>query len=190
MPIAITGTGTITGISAGGLPDGCITTAELAQPLTLATAQASTSGTAINFTGIPSWAKRVTVMFNEVSTNGTSIVQIQLGASSFSTSGYKSNAGYGSSAAIQYATATSGFIVEPSGQAAIGAARSGTYTFVLIGSNVWVGSGINADASIAAPTSCAGNSPALSGTLDRIRLTTVNGTDTFDAGTINIIYEG
>jgi len=30
MPISITGTGTITGISAGGLPDDCITTAEIA----------------------------------------------------------------------------------------------------------------------------------------------------------------
>jgi hypothetical protein len=167
-----------------------VTPTNLSQPFTSGTAVTSTSGTAIDFTGIPSWAKRVTVMFNGVSTDGTSIVQIQLGASSFSTSGYKSNAGYGSSSAIQYATATSGFIVEPSGQAAIGTARSGTYTFVLIGSNVWVGSGINAEASIAAPTSCAGNSPALSGTLDRIRLTTVNGTDTFDAGSVNIMYEG
>jgi hypothetical protein len=31
---------------------------------------------------------------------------------------------------------------------------------------------------------------ALSGTLDRIRITTVNGTDTFDAGTINVSWEG
>jgi len=62
--------------------------------------------------------------------------------------------------------------------------------FVLIGSNVWVGSGINAEAAMGAATSCAGNSPALSGTLDRIRLTTVNGTDTFDAGSVNIMYEG
>lgn len=29
----------------------------------------------------------------------------------------------------------------------------------------------------------------LSGTLDRVRITTANGTDTFDAGTINILYE-
>jgi hypothetical protein len=172
------------------IADAAVTSAKLSQPLKLATAQATTSGTSIDFTGIPSWAKRITVMFNGVSTNGTSIVQIQLGASSFSTSGYKSNASYGSSSAVQYATATSGFIVEPSGQAAIGTARSGTYTFVLIGSNVWVGSGTNAETVAGATTSCAGNSPALSGALDRIRLTTVNGTDTFDAGSVNIMYEG
>jgi hypothetical protein len=29
----------------------------------------------------------------------------------------------------------------------------------------------------------------LSGTLDRVRITTANGTDTFDAGSINILYE-
>jgi len=29
----------------------------------------------------------------------------------------------------------------------------------------------------------------ISGVLDRIRLTTVNGTDTFDAGSVNILYE-
>jgi hypothetical protein len=33
-------------------------------------------------------------------------------------------------------------------------------------------------------------SKTLAGTLDRIRITTVNGTDTFDAGQINILYEG
>jgi hypothetical protein len=198
MPTSITSSGITfndtttltTGVlTAANIANAAVTPAKLLQPLTLATA-VSASGVAIDFTSIPSWAKRITVLMNGVSTNGTSIVQIQLGASSFSTSGYKSNASYGSSSAVQYATATSGFIVEPSGQAAIGTARSGTYTFVLIGSNVWVGSGINAEASMGAATSCSGNSPTLSGTLDRIRLTTVNGSDTFDAGSVNIIYEG
>ena len=35
----------------------------------------------------------------------------------------------------------------------------------------------------------AGVSPSLSGALDRVRITTVLGTPTFDAGTINIMYE-
>jgi hypothetical protein len=34
-----------------------------------------------------------------------------------------------------------------------------------------------------------GGTVTLGGTLDRVRITTVNGTDTFDAGTINILYE-
>jgi hypothetical protein len=187
-------------LTTGTLPiariaDAAVIPAKLSQPLTLATAKAynwngSSSNKVLDFESIPSWAKRITVMLNGVSTNGTSIVQIQLGASSFSTSGYKSNASYGSTSAVQYATATSGFIIDPSGQAAAVTSRSGAYTFVLIGSNVWVGSGAIADSAIVATTSCAGNSPALSGTLDRIRLTTVNGDDTFDAGSVNIMYEG
>ena len=199
--VAVTGDVTISnaGVTAIGndkvvtamILDANVTPAKLSQPYTLATAQASTSGTSIDFTGIPSWAKRITVMLNGVSTDGTSIVQIQLGATSFSTSGYKSTASYGTASGVQYASATSGFIVGPSGEGAIGTARSGAYTFVLIGSNVWVGSGTIGDSvTVGATTSCAGNSPTLSGTLDRVRITTVNGTDTFDAGEINISYEG
>ena len=67
---------------------GAVVSAMGSSILTSGTAQASTSGTAIDFTGIPSWAKRITVMFNGVSTNGTSNPQIQLGSGSPTTSGY------------------------------------------------------------------------------------------------------
>ena len=63
---------------------------ELAPRMQLMTAQASTSGTSIDFTGIPSWAKKITVMFNGVSTSGASFPQIQLGSSTFTVSGYTS----------------------------------------------------------------------------------------------------
>ena len=43
------------------------------------TAVASTSGTSVDFTSIPSWVKRITVMFNGVSTSGTSNPLVQLG---------------------------------------------------------------------------------------------------------------
>lgn len=56
--------------------------------LTSGTAVATTSGTSIDFTGIPSWAKKITVMFSAVSTNGTSPIQVQIGAGSVSNSGY------------------------------------------------------------------------------------------------------
>jgi hypothetical protein len=60
--------------------------------LTLATAKTTTSGTFVDFTGIPSWAKRITVMFNGVSTNGTSTFQIQVGTSAgVETTGYVSS---------------------------------------------------------------------------------------------------
>jgi hypothetical protein len=61
--------------------------------LTLGTAQASTSGTSIDFTGIPSYVKRVTVMFSGVSTNGTSLVQVRLGDSGLETTGYLGGSG-------------------------------------------------------------------------------------------------
>ena len=63
--------------------------------LTSGTAVASTSGTSITFSSIPSWAKRVTVMFNGVSTSGSSNIQVQLGAGSTTTSGYTGGSFYG-----------------------------------------------------------------------------------------------
>jgi hypothetical protein len=153
------------------------------------TAVASTSGTSIDFTSIPSWVKRVTVNFNQVSTNGSSIIQIQLGSGSVSTSGYKSTSSFSPSAGSFFAYATTGFIINTT-YSSSSQTNSGMYVFNLVGSNTWVGSGNNGGDFILQLTYCnGGNSPALSGALDRVRITTVNGTDTFDAGSINILYE-
>jgi hypothetical protein len=158
--------------------------------ITSGTAQASTSGTSIDFTGIPSWVKRVTVMFNGVSTNGTSVVQIQIGSGSVSTSGYAATANY-ASAVNSFLYATSGFVVDTVNTAAATTLRSGFLQLSLLGSNTWIASGTVSSGSVGqVSTACAGNSPALAGTLDRVRITTVNGTDTFDAGSLNILYEG
>ena len=151
------------------------------------TAVASTSGTSIDFTGIPSWVKRITVMLNGVSTNGTSNWLVQLGDSGgIETTGYSaraitltnntgatSTAGFISTAVVLAANATSGSII-------ISLFNSTT--------NTWVSQGNLLD-----PTNylhTASGVKALSATLDRVRITTVNGTDTFDAGSINILYEG
>lgn len=196
MSIVINGSGTITGISAGGLPDGCITTDDLAngaatqakrsEQLTLGTAQASTSGTSIDFTGIPSWVKRVTVMFNGVSTNGTSFVQVRLGTSAgIQSTGYNCiEAGVSGTNATTVATSDSGAELSSTSSAA---SRLGSIVFTKIDSNTFSFTGITG-------TSGTGNTMisglvTLTGTLDRLRITTVNGTDTFDAGSINIMYE-
>jgi hypothetical protein len=144
------------------------------------------SGTAIDFTGIPSWVKRVTVMFSGVSTNGTSQPMIQLGDSGgFETTGYSSGCSIiGTSSAAGY-TGTTGFIT--GGQLAANT-LSGSATITLIGSNLWACQGVLAFVTSNGTAMFAG-SKTLSDTLDRIRITTVNGTDTFDAGTINILYE-
>ena len=152
------------------------------------TAQNSTSGTSIDFTGIPSWAKRVTVMFSGVSTSGTSQFLFQIGAGSVQNTSYSSSSfavistpSYGS------AISTAGFIV---GGTAVDAAAlfSGSAVLTLLGSNIWTFQAILASTSVVR-TTFGGGGVTLSGTLDRVRITTVNGTDTFDAGSINIMYE-
>ena len=149
---------------------------------TLATAVASTSGTSIDFTGLPTWVKRITVMFNGVSTNGTSAVQVQLGAGSVTTSGYSS----GSTSGSVNVTSTTGFLVTNSTLAAN--LTYGNITITNISGNNWIYSGAVFQYSSYGTVS--GGGVSLSGTLDRIRITTFNGTDTFDAGSVNILYEG
>jgi hypothetical protein len=156
--------------------------------ITSGTAVASTSGTSIDFTSIPSWVKRITVMFSAVSTNGTSIPQIQIGSGSVDTTGYISGSGFITTAAgVAVTTATSGFIIFSNTATA---SLQGSIVLSLIGSNIWVAQGVIFQATSTANVVQTAGTKTLSGTLDRVRITTVNGTDTFDAGSINILYEG
>jgi hypothetical protein len=147
------------------------------------------SGTSVDFTSIPSWVKRITVMFYRISTNGTSSIQVQLGDSGgVETTGYEVSSSY-VSAGADNAAYTSGFVFRQiSGSAAIGT-QSGQIVFNLIdaSTNRWAGNGSLAWTVV--PIMINAGSKELSATLDRIRITTVNGTDTFDAGSINILYE-
>jgi hypothetical protein len=159
--------------------------------MVLDTAKASTSGTSVDFTGIPSWAKRVTVMFSGVSTNGTSTPIIQIGDSGgVETSGYL---GSGSSVFTGSTTAaalqTAGFGIGGGMVATI--VFHGAIQIILLDvtANTWCASGVLGRSDTACMFNC-GGAKSLSATLDRVRITTVNGTDTFDAGSINILYEG
>jgi hypothetical protein len=155
--------------------------------ITSGTAVASTSGTSIDFTGIPSWVKRITVMVSGVSTSGTSNPLIQIGSGSVSSTGYVSASGRTNSASnTAMATSTAGFIILNS--AATDVIR-GAVVLTLLTSNTWVASGVLTDSVSLISMTVGGTSPALGGALDRVRITTVNGTDTFDAGSINILYE-
>ena len=160
------------------------TTYAATQKLTVSTAQASTSGTSIDFTGIPSWVKRITVMLAGVSTNGSSFVQLQIGAGSVTTSGYTGASSDGP--AYTVSNFTTGFGARIFSAAAC--VVDGAITITSFGSNIWVAAGAysRSDSAVAGTTS---GRVTLSGTLDRVRITTVNGTDAFDAGTINIMYE-
>jgi hypothetical protein len=154
--------------------------------MVLETAQASTSGTEVDFTDIPSWVKRVTVMFSGVSTNGGSDVQIQLGAGSITSSGYLGDSS-NISGAVSTGAYLAGFGINAGGATVL---RHGTFTISALGSNIWAASGNIGISGLGAYMVVSAGTVTLSGTLDRIRITTVNGTDTFDAGSINLLLEG
>ena len=156
-----------------------------ASALVSGTSVASTSGTSIDFTGIPSWVKRVTVMLSGVSTNGTSNYQVQIGSGSVTSSGYTSSCA-NITTTPTLTTSTSAFLIN------INATGAETYighvVITLISGFTFVQSGTicrfsggNLQVSAGAVT--------IGGALDRVRITTANGTDTFDAGSINILYE-
>jgi hypothetical protein len=161
--------------------------------ITSGTAVASTSGTSIDFTDIPSWVKRITVMFNGVSTNGSSIPMVQIGdGGGIENTGYsgQGNSFVNSGGAINVVTSTAntvGFNLSSSISTNASKALIGTATITNITGNSWVLNSFNSQ-SVGAAGAGTG-AKTLSATLDRIRITTVNGTDTFDAGSINILYE-
>jgi hypothetical protein len=156
----------------------------MSSALVAGTAVATTSGTSIDFTSIPSWVKRITVMFKAVSTNGSSPVMVQLGSGSIDTTGYAGSVDFVEDNAAG-TTFSTGFLVDRS--LASSDTRTGHMTIVLFGSNNWNETSTLSN-NLTSLLLGAGDK-TLSGTLDRIRITTVNGTDTFDAGSINILYE-
>jgi len=155
--------------------------------LVVDTAQASTSGTSINFTGIPATAKRITIMFNAVRTNGTSPVTIQLGdAGGFETSGYNGTcANIGTSASI-YANLSVGFNTQQQTSASV--VQYGMMTLSRITGNTWTAVS-NMGRSDNTFFGLSSGAKALSDVITQVRITTVGGVDTFNAGTINIMYE-
>jgi hypothetical protein len=151
------------------------------------TSQASTSGTSIDFTSIPSWVKRITVMFNGVSTNGTTDIIVQIGSGSVTTTGYLTQRGFIQATSANASTSgTASMVILTSAGAS--SVMMGHSVLTNISSNSWV-----ASANFSQPASSlvgfSAGSITLGGVLDRVRITTVNGTDTFDAGSINILYE-
>ena len=183
---AVAGTPTLTLPTTSGT---ILTSASTINAITSGTAQASTSGTSIDFTGIPSGVKRITVMFGAVSTSGTSNMQAQIGSGSIDTvstyAGACSNVGGTNNCGA--AQNTTGFLIVNNLVAA--STYNGALTFTTIGSNIWCLTGTLSSTSSTIYNFPSSGSKTLSGTLDRVRITTVNGTDTFDAGSINILYE-
>ena len=157
--------------------------------LTAGTSQATTSGTSKDFTGIPSWVKRITVMLNGVSLSGVAHLLIQIGTGGTpTTSGYNSASSYATinTSSSGGVTSTAGFIMYFAAAAYV---DSGHFTITNVSGNIWVCSGMIGNTTSIPYTGQTGGNVSLGGTLNMIRITTSNGTDTFDAGSVNILYE-
>jgi hypothetical protein len=179
---------TIVAINSTGITVPRVTGTTVTGTITEGTA-VSLSGTSVDLTAIPSWAKKITVMLNGISTNGTSAYTIRLGTGSttYATTGYAGMVSLaGGSNSTTFSTA---FVISVlSGTASLG---YGAITLQRFSGNTWVETsclGIPGGDNIG--TSVGGGAVTLSDTLTAIRITTASGTQTFDAGTINIQYEG
>ena len=160
------------------------------RPLVSGTAQTTTSGTSINFTGLPSWVERITILFQNVSTTGTSNVGIQLGTGStptYVTTGYASVGNTIAGGAVASTSYTTLFGLGSGNQVAASVMQGQIMLSNITGNN-WVFSGTTSQTNTNA-THVGNGSLSLGAVLTAVRITTVAGTDTFDAGTINIFYE-
>jgi hypothetical protein len=146
------------------------------------------SSTSVDFTSIPSWAKRITVMLTGVSTSGTSnlILQLGTGSTTYTTTGYLGACGYIAASSAAATAMSTGFMFNNLVSAAN--VHSGILAVSLLTGNTWSFSGNCARQADTLVCASAGSIP-LAAALTAVRITTVNGTDTFDAGTINILYE-
>ena len=193
-PPAVAGNNTITLPASNGsayqvLRNGATAgTTEFADKIVSGTAVASTSGTSIDFTGIPSWVKRITVMFSGVSTNGTSDLRLQLGSGSITAAGYATSVCRIGAAGSFYVQSSSGAAFQLTNSILATDVQYGQIVITNITGNTWTVSG-NVGSLVANSQCIAVGSLVLSGVLDRVRITMVNGTDAFDAGTVNILYE-
>jgi len=116
--------------------------------ITLGTSQATTSGTSKDFTGIPSWVRRITLMFNGVSTSGTNAVQVHLGTSGgFETSGYVGGATAAASASAGFTSFTSGLVLSFGADSAA-TTRHGAIQINNLSGNAWMATGGFASADI------------------------------------------
>lgn len=163
------------------------------QRITAGTAVASTSGTSIDFTGLPAWVKKITVMFSAVSLSSNSTFRIQLGTGAtptYTTSGYVTFGITFSSAGLGAATDTSGFPIGQNQTAAGVTTYGGSCIITNVTGNTWSYMAMCGGSSATNGGLLGGGSVPLGAVLTAVRVTTISGTDTFDAGSVNILYEG
>lgn len=153
-------------------------------------AKNTTSGTSVEFspsdgTGIPSWAKRVTVILFGVSTSGAQGFKMQaITSGGVVTSGYTCVSIYASNG-INAAPWSDRFFDTGSSASTL---ASGRIECLNVGGNNWIESASICRFNDNANQLVTG-SAALSNQMIGIRLST-NGADTFDAGSVALLIEG
>lgn len=154
--------------------------------LRMEAAKAAT-GTAVDFTGIPAWVKKITVLFAGVSSNGTSSYVVRIGgASGISATSYEAGSTHFSSNAVGGEAHTTGFGIRCN-QAAI--LTSGNMFICRMSDIVWTQSNVFGGSSTNFSV-IGGGMKVLNEPLTQLRITTINGTDVFDAGYFSLILEG
>lgn len=153
-------------------------------PLIAATAQTA-SGSSVDFTGIPSWVKRITVTLTDISFAAAGAGRIRLGTSGgLVSTGYTTANTAIATGGNTFGTITDGVASISTNSAAV--VVTGQFIIVNVTGNTWQSNGFSTRAADSI-TNVSTGYIALSGTLDRLSL--VATTSTFDAGTINILYE-
>ena len=194
MPLSLSGTtGIVTGniaasnITTATIADANVTPGKLSQPMTLMTGQVATGGSVL-FSGIPSWAKRVTVMLFEVGTSGSPAhINVQIGDSgglrttNYVSTGITVDSG-GNTAGV---SATDGFIWANFSNFSTNR-NSGTMQLTHVGLNVWVANHTGKQNTGNSVFGGGNITTALGGTLDRVQIAATG----LNSGSINVMYEG
>ena len=163
------------------------------RPLVSSTA-VTASGPSVDFLNIPTWVKRVTVLLNNVSTSGSNAPILQIGPStSPEVSGYTGYAVTHGGAGIGYhansaAYSASFLLYATTWSDAYNYTGKVVFDLINSASNTWVVNGLFVAIGDTNTQTTVVGAKSLVSALNIIRLT-INGSDTFDGGTINILYE-
>ena len=157
----------------------------LSQPLTSGTA-VTASGSTITFGSLPSWIRRIVVLYDNLSTNGTSTVYVRIGTGgTVLSTGYTAYLSYiTSNGAADTGSDTTGFYM---GGSAASDSRYGSMVISKLNSNIWVASSVGLVTGSPLITTNLAGSISLGGNLDTLTLSC--GANTFDSGTVNVMYE-
>lgn len=177
-----TGTDTTRVITPAGLRNGA---------LVFDTVRTPTSGTTVNFTSIPSWVKRITVVFVELTTaSNTGTLQLRLGVGGVvETSNYFGAYGLTNSGGGAGAGTWSSSMVVGAGDGASGVTFNGSVilTRLSASSNTWIAQSVVTERVGETIVWSAAGSKALAGTLDMVQV--LLSSSTFSSGSVNIMYE-